>query len=169
MSLVEELRAIEFAAFGANVLTARMLEGIAKQAVNCGRAGDRSWLLNQLKGQKKSIDSSIQGAVSASDPLVLREIQVTPGRKAEVAVKFDVKPDWRNESGKKAFFQIESAGLVWDVSVPEKALIKAFEIMDGSGSWVGVVRGGIGSRTDRGFILDAASVQVFEKIKKSTD
>jgi hypothetical protein len=176
--ILATIKQLEFETFGEHFLTEKMATGIVKQALSIKRHMDHPWLINQIKSLRRSLDiqkmESGQPGASPSTPALpgeaLFQSQKRPhpvkaingADKIEITLRFTDVPIWSEEKG-RVFFRINSSGFVWDISVNRKSMRKAFEIFSVDTPWVAMVKGKIGKETPRGFIVDDAGLQVFQK------
>ncbi len=130
---------------------------------------------------QKDIKRKKKGAASRPKPKALKDKQpATPEvpetievkatmAKAEVTLKFSEMPIARAiGNGRVAIkLQDEASGLVFTASLKSKTWKKSAQKMEEYASWVGALSGKLGERTEGGFVLVDAGVQVFEKKPKA--
>ena len=91
----------------------------------------------------------------------------TPG-KLEITIKISEFPaDVQTvENGWKSF-DLDCDGTVFTVTLKPKVFKKLEQAQENYPMWVGAIAGKLGAATDKGFILDQPSIQVFEKKPKA--
>ena len=112
-------------------------------------------------------DSSPASAVQSSPPSPPTEHPPTMAR-AEITLKFSQLPTPKPLGGGRVEIALvdEATGLVFTASFKNKTWNKNAKKMEEFESWVGAVSGKFGKPTEKGFSLEDAGIQVFEKIKK---
>ena len=112
-------------------------------------------------------DSSPASAVQSSPPSPPTEHPPTMAR-AEITLKFSQRPTPKPLGGGRVEIALvdEATGLVFTASFKNKTWNKNAKKMEEFESWVGAVSGKFGKPTEKGFSLEDAGIQVFEKIKK---
>ena len=86
--------------------------------------------------------------------------------KLEITIKISEKPEAVEvENGHKRFV-LQCGNDEVSVTLRPKHFNKMMKDIDQYPVWVAAVRGGMGERTEKGFALDAPSVQVFERKPK---
>jgi len=173
-ALVSRVRRLETKLLGSKVLPDVMIEGIVRHSVNEKKEADRQWLIKQIENHKSLYEH--QKKVEAGEikkPLVkgaiTRPQKRVPSTRMEIVLKFDTLPLFRPVPGKKSrlLFQIEAEDYVWDVSVSKKSVSRASKIFEAGVPFMGIVKGGLGEETSRGFEVSGAGLQVFEKVPKA--
>ena len=88
--------------------------------------------------------------------------------RAEITLKFSQLPTPKPLGGGRVEIALadEATGLVFTASFKNKTWNKNAKKMEEFESWVGAVSGKFGKPTEKGFSLENAGIQVFEKIKK---
>ena len=114
-----------------------------------------------------SPEKAAASAVESSPPEPPREHLPTMAR-AEITLKFSQLPTPTPLGGGRVEIALadEATGLVFTASFKNKTWNKNAKKMEEFESWVGAVSGKFGKPTERGFSLEDAGIQVFEKIKK---
>lgn len=89
-----------------------------------------------------------------------------PG-KLELTIKISEFPDNVEsvENGWKAF-RVDCEGLTVSVTVKPKVFKKLEQAQENYPMWVAAITGKMGATIDGGFVLDAPSIQVFERKPK---
>ena len=87
---------------------------------------------------------------------------------AEITLKFNEIPTPKplGKGRVEIALKDEATGLVFAASFKNKTWNKNLKKMEEFESWVGAVSGKLGERTEAGFSLESAGMQVFEKVKK---
>ena len=87
---------------------------------------------------------------------------------AEITLKFSEIPTPQPlDNGRvEIALEDEATGLVFTASFKNKTWNKNAKKMEEFESWVGAISGKLGERTESGFSLEGAGVQVFEKVQK---
>lgn len=172
INLVDQIRAIEKSLLGANCLSERMVEGIAKQARHVQREADRIWLEGQIRNHRKLMDmpkglpplkSSGIPRHGASGASASRDLRPASAERVEVSIRFDSRPVWKPIQINKAMFVLRINDKLWEVILPEKQMRQAFEVMDDHNNWIGVVRGYLGAEIEGGFAIESAVINVYLK------
>ena len=89
------------------------------------------------------------------------------GKKPEITVKFNERPDIPEQGKKVTLLVKEENGVVVKAEMNRKTLKKQVEKMDSFTDWVAALSGKIASVSPEGVIeLEAAGVNVFEKKQK---
>lgn len=193
MNLVDQIRAIEKSLLGANCLSERMVEGIAKQARHVQREADRIWLEGQIRNHRKLMDmpkglpplkssggpSGTSTGVAQGAPgfsrhgasggpgfggvAMTRDLRPATADRVEISVRFENRPVWKPVSTNRAIFVLKATGKLWEVVVPEKQMRQAFEVMDDHNNWIGLVRGYLGTEIEGGFTIENPMIHVYLK------
>ena len=91
---------------------------------------------------------------------------MTPG-KLEITIKINEFPaDVQTVENNWKSFDLDCDGTVFTVTLKPKVFKKLEQAQENFPMWVGAIAGKLGAVTDKGFILDQPSVQVFEKKPK---
>lgn len=87
--------------------------------------------------------------------------------KIEITIKINEYPvDVQTvENGWKQF-EIDCDGRIVSVTVKPKVFKKLNEAQDNYPLWVAAIRGTMGELTEKGFVLEQPSIQVFERLSK---
>ncbi len=114
-------------------------------------------------------NSSLSQAKSTKSQTQSKELAVImiTGRKPEITVKFNERPDIPEQGKKVTLLVKEENGVVVKAPMNRKTLKKQVEKMDSFTDWVAALSGKIASVSPEGVIeLEAAGVNVFEKKQK---
>jgi len=169
-TLVDQIRAIERSLLGANCLSERMVEGIAKQARHVQRESDRVWLEGQIRNHRKLMDMPkglppLKPAVSRHGATLGRDLRPATAERIEVAIRFENRPVWKVVAPNKIGFALKVNGRLWEIVLPEREMRQALEVMDDHSLWIGVVRGFLGPEVEGGFVVENALINVYIKPK----
>jgi hypothetical protein len=167
-TLVDQIRAIEKSLLGANCLSERMVEGIAKQARHVQREADRVWLEGQIRNHRKLMDMPkglppLKPSVPRHGATIGRDLRPAVAERIEVAIRFENRPLWKPVPPNKVAFILKVNGRIWEVVLPEREMRQALEVMEDHNSWIGVVRGFLGADIEGGFAVENAMINVYLK------
>ena len=99
--------------------------------------------------------------------MTIIETQSMNEARAEVALKFNAIPQVQEiDKGRVELKLTTPNGTVFTIDLKAKTWRKAEKSMQEYAEWVGSVSGKLGAKTDDGFALDGAGIQVFEKKPK---
>lgn len=88
--------------------------------------------------------------------------------KIDIALKFSEMPNQIIDHGAHKEFLLNADGTEVIISLQNKLFQRLQQANEKYPSWVALVEGKMGPSTDRGFILNNAGLQVFEKKPKAT-
>lgn len=86
--------------------------------------------------------------------------------KIDVALKISQMPNEIKDSGSDKEFLLNADGIEISVKLHNKLFQRLQQTSEKYPSWVALIEGKMGNPTDKGFILDDAKIQVFEKKPK---
>ncbi|NJO94543.1 MAG: fertility inhibition FinO-like protein [Hydrococcus sp. RM1_1_31] len=87
--------------------------------------------------------------------------------KIEITIKINEFPvDVQTVQNSWKQFEIDCEGRIVNVTVKPKVFKKLEEARDTYPLWVAAIRGTMGELTDKGFVLEQPSIQVFERLSK---
>jgi hypothetical protein len=87
--------------------------------------------------------------------------------KIEITIKINEFPvDVQTVQNGWKQFEIDCEGRIVNVTVKPKVFKKLEEAQDNYPLWVAAIRGTMGKLTDKGFVLEQPSIQVFERQAK---
>lgn len=89
--------------------------------------------------------------------------------KIDIALKFSQMPNKIKDSGVDKEFLLNAEGKEVTIRVNNKLFQKLQQANEKYPSWVALVEGKMGHATDKGFVVEEASLQVFEKKPKLVD
>jgi hypothetical protein len=84
----------------------------------------------------------------------------------ELTIKNKDMPEAKTVTNGWKQFDIDCDGVVFTITVKPKAWKKFEEAQAAYPQWVAAIKGKLGQRTAKGFILDEVGIQVFEKKPK---
>lgn len=86
--------------------------------------------------------------------------------KLEITIKFSEAPEALEVANGHKMFVLMCGASEVSVTLRPKHYNKMVKDMEQFPMWVAAARGGMGERTERGFVLDSPSVQIFERKPK---
>jgi hypothetical protein len=86
--------------------------------------------------------------------------------KMEITIKIKDMPEAKTTANNLKQFDIDCESAVFTIAVKPKTWRKFEEAQAAYPQWVAAIRGKLGQRTAKGFMLDEAGIQVFEKKPK---
>lgn len=89
--------------------------------------------------------------------------------KVDITLKFSSMPNHIIESQDSKEFLLNADGIEVKVKVSSKAFGRLEESTNRFPSWIVLAQGRMGQFTDKGFVLDQATFQVFEKKTKPVE
>lgn len=84
----------------------------------------------------------------------------------ELTIKIKEMPEAQTVTNNWKQFKIDCNGVVFTITVKPKAWRKFEEAQAAYPQWVAAIKGKLGQRTAKGFMLDEVGIQVFEKKAK---
>jgi hypothetical protein len=86
--------------------------------------------------------------------------------KLEVTIKINELPQSTTVENNWKRFEVDCNGQIVTITVKPKIWKKLEEAQANYPMWVGAIAGSMGAKTSKGFILDNANIQVFERKPK---
>jgi hypothetical protein len=86
--------------------------------------------------------------------------------KMELTIKIKDMPEAQTTANNWKQFDIDCNNVVFTITVKPKTWRKFEEAQVAYSQWVAAIRGKLGQRTAKGFMLDEVGIQVFEKKPK---
>ena len=92
---------------------------------------------------------------------------MTIAGKLDLVIKISELPESQTLKDGSQSFEVDCGGRIVSVTVKQKKWKKIPEAQANFPMWVGAIAGTMGESTPTGFILDNASIQIFEKKPKA--
>ena len=92
---------------------------------------------------------------------------MTIAGKLDLVIKISELPESQTLKDGSQSFEVDCGGRIVSVTVKQKQWKKIPEAQANFPMWVGAIAGTMGEATPTGFVLDNASIQIFEKKPKA--